>query len=169
MKLTTQKSVLMESKELQSKYVHPPLTKSPLAKLAARDEAETRLFLRQMRMCGIAVVSLEEDDPRLHVFDECAAATASFFEQCSREEKCQQKMKQEQDWGYVEMEGVKEFWQMRSGASNPWPVESKHFFDTCTDIAEICLASLARGLGTQECELVEKARFITSFLPTLFL
>lgn len=58
--------------------------------------------------------------------------------------------------GYVEMPGIKEFWQMRNGAENPFSETSSKFFQLCSAMGETCLAALARGLEIPEAKLVSE-------------
>lgn len=53
------------------------------------------------------------------------------------------------------MPGIKEFWQMRNGAENPFSETSSKFFQLCSRMGETCLAALARGLEVAEEKFVD--------------
>ncbi len=53
------------------------------------------------------------------------------------------------------MPGVKEFWQMRNGAANPFGDTSARFFSLCSDIGATVLATLARALHAPEHSMVD--------------
>lgn len=144
----------------------------PFADLRARVEGSTRAFAQQMRDRGIAVLRVGPDE--MAVFDECTEVARAFFANTPMAGKLDGKMGAdgERDWcvlasgartfadnairrGYVEMPGVKEFWQMRNGAANPFGATSARFFEMCSAIGETVLASLARDLQTQEHNLVD--------------
>lgn len=121
--------------------------------LQQRDDETTHSFASQMHRFGIAVVTVS--DAQWASFAACAAEARRFFAETPGAVKEEGKMAQDHDWGYVLMPDVKEFWQMRKGAQNPFPVHGNLFFDVCTDVAETCLAALARGLHVDERKLVQ--------------
>lgn len=106
-----------------------------------------------MRDRGIAVIRVGEEE--MAVFDECYGAAKAYFEGRGVEEKEASKMGTENDWGYVEMPGIKEFWQMRHGAHNPFGETSARFFGLCTEMGRTCLAALARGMMVPEERMVD--------------
>ncbi len=122
------------------------------------DRAATRLFCEQVRRRGLGVLHVSEADADL--FARCVAAAREYF--CGTEPAAKQAQRMGEDgardWGYVEMAGVKEFWQMRLNAPDavPWPELSREYFRCNTRLSRVALAALARGLETDEANLVDK-------------
>jgi isopenicillin N synthase-like dioxygenase len=58
------------------------------------------------------------------------------------------------------MPGVKEFWQMRNGAANPFGETSRKFFNLCSSMGERIMGALARGL------FIDPSKFVDELLDS---
>ena len=126
-------------------YDGPALEAVELESLFALEPHACATLCDTVHRTGIGLVTLDASDVCL--FEEVCGVAQTYFEATSLEEKNLSAMDSEDhDWGYVHMEGVKEFFQMRPGTEGgpqpPFGSLPASFFERSLCIAQQVLRAL---------------------------